>query len=82
MSARIDQELLNAYELSGGDPERLPKGHGLDMDLWELLDALLLDLHLIRYGYAGEEHARLVDRQLAELCEDRGIVDRIKAMRT
>jgi hypothetical protein len=82
MSARIDHELLDAYERTAGDPGLLPAGHPYSLEAWELLEALLLDLHLLRHDYADAQYARHVDRELERHCSDASVVERIKGMRT
>jgi hypothetical protein len=82
MTERIDHELLDAYERTAGEPGLLPAGHDLSIELWELLEALLLDLHLVRHDYADEQYARHVERELERHCSDASVVERIKSMRT
>lgn len=79
--ARIDHPFLDRYEAASGDPERLERGHGLDMELWERVDELLLDLHLIRHGYAEDGYGRHVDRELERICADPSVVQRMKDLR-
>ncbi len=82
MSAIIGHAELDAYEACNGDPGRLPHGQAFDTGVWELLEALLLDLHLLRHRYADEAYARHVERRLVELCTDSTVVERMKAVRT
>jgi hypothetical protein len=81
MSSPIDHALLDHYERVAGDLERLPGGHGIDPQLWEALDELLLDLHLIKHGYADEGYARHVERELAKLCSDGSVIERLRSLR-
>lgn len=77
----IDHGILDHYERTAGDPKGLPKGHGISPELWEIIDELLLDLHLIRHGYAEDGYARHVDRELVKHCADASVVERMKALR-
>lgn len=81
MSRHIDHGLLDHYEQSAGEPHHLPPDHGIASELWEALDELLLDLHLIRHGYADEGYARHVERELTKLCADASVIERVKALR-
>ncbi len=80
MKAPITRELLGLYESVSGELERLTDQDRIDRGAWELLDELLLDLHLIRHGYADEGFARHVERRLGTLCEDDRVADRIRQM--
>jgi len=77
----IDHSILDHYERTAGDPQGLPHGHAIPPELWEAIDELLLDLHLIRHGYADEGYARHVERELAKLCADGSVVERVKRIR-
>jgi hypothetical protein len=77
----IDHSILDHYERTAGDPHQLPHGHGIPADLWEAIDEFLLDLHLIRHGYADEGYARHVERELSKLCADSSVVERVKSIR-
>ena len=77
----IDHGLLDHYERTAGDPQRLPQGHGISPELWETVDELVLDLHLIRHGYTEDGYTRHVDRELEKVCADASVVERIKALR-
>jgi len=79
--AMIDHSLLDHYERTAGDLRQMPHGHGFAAELWETLDELMLDLHLIRHGYADEGYARHVERELAKVCEDASVIERVKALR-
>jgi hypothetical protein len=81
MNPVIDHHLLDLYERSAGDPQRLPASQPVDADLWEMIEALMLDLHLIRHGYATSGHARHTENRLKELCTDASVVERMKTMR-
>ena len=81
MTDLIGHTLLDLYERTSGDPARLPPGEVISIEAWEAVDELLLDLHLVRHGYADDEHARQVERQLSQLCVDEGVAGRIRAMR-
>lgn len=81
MSLPIDNALLDLYERCAGDPARLPAGAPPDAERWERVDELLLDLHLIRHGYADPGYARHVDRALKEACADASVVERMHALR-
>ncbi len=77
----IDHAFIDIYTSVAGDPERLHKGHGMDMDLWEVLDGLLLDLHLIRHGYATAGYEKHIAAELKRLCADASVIDRINDLR-
>lgn len=77
----IDHGTLDHYERTAGDPKELPKGHGIPPELWEVIDELLLDLHLIRHGYADEGYARHVERELSKLCADGSVMERLRNIR-
>ncbi|MEX1131800.1 MAG: hypothetical protein WEC15_01120 [Flavobacteriales bacterium] len=77
----IDHSLLDHYERTAGELQKVPQGHGIAADLWEILDELMLDLHLIRHGYADEGYARHVERELTKVCEDASVIERVKALR-
>lgn len=77
----IDHAFIDTYASVAGDPDRLPKGYEADMGLWELLDGLLLDLHLIRHGYATAGYEKHIAAELKRLCADASVIDRIKDLR-
>ena len=77
----ITDDLLDHFERVSGEMERLPSGHGMDPEVWELVEALLLDLHLIRHGYADDRHTRHVEKRLQELCSDQAVAERMRGMR-
>jgi hypothetical protein len=81
MTSHIDHGLLDQYERTAGEPKLLPQDHGIAAELWEALDELLLDLHLIRHGYADAGYARHVERELDRLCADASVIERIRALR-
>ncbi len=78
---QITHELLDEYMQVKGELEKLSDRHGIDAGLWEIVDQLLLDLHMIRHGYTTEGYERFVDRRLEEVCTDRSVVDRMKGIR-
>ncbi len=80
MNSKIDHQLLDRYESVKGELEKLPPG-SVDHQLWEIVDQLLLDLHMIRYGYASEGYEKYLDRRLAEVCVDGSVADRMRAIR-
>jgi hypothetical protein len=77
----IDHPLLDLYEKVKGELEALPETDAADPELWEIVDQLLLDLHMIRHGYASEGYERFVERRLKEVCADEGVVGRLKGIR-
>ena len=77
----IDHALLDAYDGVQGEYEKLPAGHGIDAAHWELVDELLLDLHLIRHGYASDGYEKHIERRLNAVCADGQVVDRLKRSR-
>ena len=78
MSPTITMELLDRYEEVKGDLERSPMAHSVDREAWELVDELVLDLHLINHGYATESYERHVERRLKEVCTDAGTIERLR----
>jgi len=81
MSGMIDHALLDRYEQVAGEMERLPKEDHPDPFAWELIDELLLDLHLIRHGYATDGYDKHVQRRLLQVCADESVVERMHGMR-
>ncbi len=77
----ITHELLDSYVQMKGELEKLSDRRGIDAGLWEIVDQLLLDLHMIRHGYTTDGYERFVDRRLEEVCADRSVVDRMKEIR-
>ncbi|MCU0318747.1 MAG: hypothetical protein MUE88_01525 [Flavobacteriales bacterium] len=78
----IDHTLLDAYEAAGGDPARLSADQRhLAGERWTRVDELLLDLHMLRYGYVNEGYERHLDRMIAEDCADASVAERLRAMR-
>ena len=77
----IGHALLDQYVSVKGELERLPQEVDADAALWEIVDQLLLDLHMIRFGYASDGYARFVERRIEEVCEDASVVQRLKDMR-
>jgi hypothetical protein len=80
MNRKIDHTFLDVYESVKGEFEKLG-AHVADPELWEIVDQLLLDLHMIRFGYTTEGYEKYVDRRLQEVCTDSSVADRLKAMR-
>ncbi len=81
MSAVIDDVLLDRYVEVAGELERIPTAQRPSTELWELVDELLLDLHLIRHGYATEGYDKHVQRLLEKVCADASVVQRMHAIR-
>ena len=50
MSDLITHQLLDQYESVSGELEKLPLNDRPDGALWDLLDELMLDLHLINHA--------------------------------
>lgn len=76
----ITNDLLDAYESVKGDYEKLPWGRRPSEELWEAVDGLLLELHLIRHGYADEGYARHVERELKKQCADDSVASRMRVL--
>jgi hypothetical protein len=53
----------------------------VDREAWELVDELVLDLHLINHGYATESYERHVERRLKEVCADEATIHRLRHLR-
>ncbi|MEO8588116.1 MAG: hypothetical protein ABI432_02010 [Flavobacteriales bacterium] len=81
MSGMIGHALLDRYEQVAGELERLPAAQRPDAALWELVDELLLDLHLIRHGYTSDGYEKHVARRLEHDCADESVVERMHAIR-
>lgn len=77
----ITHDLLDAYESVKGEYEKLPWGLKPDERSWEAVDGLLLDLHLIKHGYATEGYGKHIEKELARLCADASVADRIRSLR-
>lgn len=77
---RIDHALLDRYEAAGGDPARDRYREPADAGRWEAVDAMMLELHMVRHGYARDGYDRHLERELERLCADATVVDRLKAM--
>jgi hypothetical protein len=77
----ITHDLLDAYESVKGEYEKLPWGKKPDEKLWETVDEVLLDLHLIKHGYASDGYERHIERKLKEVCADPTVVERMRALR-
>jgi hypothetical protein len=78
---QIDHELLDVYVSVKGELEALTPGSRPDATLWTMVDELLLDLHMLRHGYATEGYGRYVERRLQEVCSDAEVVGRMKEIR-
>ena len=81
MNDLITHHLLDQYESVSGELEKLPFEDRPDGALWDLLDELMLDLHMINHGYAKEGYVKHLERRLQEVCSDEGVADRMKAIR-
>ena len=77
----ITHDLLDTYESVKGEFEKLPWGKKPDELLWASVDGLLLDLHLIKHGYATEGYAKHIEKELNRLCADETVVDRLRGLR-
>lgn len=77
----ITHDLLDAYESVKGEYEKLPWGKKPDEKLWETVDTLLLDLHLIKHGYATEGYTAHINRKLKEVCLDSSVSDRLLSLK-
>jgi hypothetical protein len=77
----ITHDLLDAYESVKGEYEKLPWGTKLDEKLWETVDEVLLDLHLIKHGYASDGYERHIERKLKEVCADPSVAERMRGLR-
>jgi len=77
----ITHDLLDAYESVKGEYEKLPWGQKPDEQLWEAVDGLLLDLHLIKHGYATDGYAKHIEKELRRLCADESVAERVRNMK-
>lgn len=77
----ITHELLDAYESVKGEYELLPWGKRPDEKMWEAVDGLLLDLHLVKHGYATAGYEKYLEKELLRLCSDENVIERIRGMR-
>jgi len=80
MSRPITMELLELYEGVKGELERIPDRGSIDPGTWELLDELVLDLHLIAHGYATESYEHHVERRLKEVCMNEAVIARLRTL--
>jgi hypothetical protein len=78
---RIDHPLLDQYVSVKGELEKLPSASAFDPELWEIVDQLLLDLHMIRHGYTTEGYEKFVDRRLKEVSADATVETRMRELR-
>lgn len=76
----ITHDLLDAYESVKGEYEKLSWGKKPDEQLWESVDALLLDLHLIKHGYASDGYEMHIEKELKRLCADESVVARVRTL--
>lgn len=76
----ITHDLLDAYVSVKGEYEKLPWGMRLDEATWETVDGLLLDLHLIRHGYATDGYEKHIEKRLKEECADASVVERMRTI--
>ncbi|HRH38687.1 MAG TPA: hypothetical protein PK760_10095 [Flavobacteriales bacterium] len=76
----ITHDLLDTYESVKGEYEKLAWGKRVNEALWESVDGLLLDLHLIRHGYATDGYSKHIEKELKRLCADESVVERVRAM--
>lgn len=76
----ITHDLLDAYESVKGEYEKLPWGKKPDEKLWEAVDALLLDLHLIKHGYTTDGYEKHIEKELTRMCADESVVDRVRGL--
>lgn len=76
----ITHDLLDAYESVKGEYEKLPWGKRPDEKLWEEVDGLVLDLHLIKHGYATDGYEKHIGKKLKEACMDESVAERIRRM--
>lgn len=76
----ITHDLLDAYESVKGEYEKLPWGMKPDAQWWEAVDGLLLDLHLIKHGYATDGYEKHIEKELKRLCADERVVERLRAL--
>lgn len=77
----ITHELLDAYESVKGEYEKLNWGRKPEQELWEVVDGLLLDLHLMKHGYATEGYAKHIEKEMKRLCADKSVAERVRNMR-
>ena len=82
MSGVITHSLLDLYMSVKGEYERLPADQRtLPGPEWEVVDELMLDLHLIEHGYATEGYEKHIDRKLNAVCADATVVERLKGLK-
>ncbi len=77
----ITHDLLDAYESVKGEYEKLPWGKKPNEQLWEAVDGLVLDLHLIKHGYATDGYEKHIEKELLRLCADATVVERVRNLR-
>lgn len=79
--AVIDHALLDLYELYKGELDRSPHAGTAELkEPWALLDELLLDLHMVRHGYANSGYAKHLDRRIIAHCADDSVAKRLRAL--
>ncbi|MBK8339106.1 MAG: hypothetical protein IPK99_03410 [Flavobacteriales bacterium] len=77
----IDHALLDLYEQHKGEPERMsPADRDKLKEAWALLDELLMDLHMVRHGYAHAGYAKHLDRRIDAHCADEHVAERLRAL--
>jgi len=76
----ITHALLDTYESVQGEYERLPVRERPDELLWSMVDGLVLDLHMIKHGYASAGYVKHLDRELKRLCADESVVKRLREL--
>ena len=77
----IDHALIDLYEEYKGELERVPQNKAAGLkETWALLDELLMDLHMVRHGYAHAGYAKHLDRRIAEHCVDESVQERLRAL--
>lgn len=75
--ASITHDLLDKYVSVKGEFEKLTDRDGIDPVIWEIIDQLLLDLHMVRHGYTTDGYAKFVERRLNEVCAGEDVVQRM-----
>ena len=77
----IDHAFLDRYEEAAGDLDKAPMEQRASLtSTWIVVDELLQDLHMIKYGYTTDGYERHVERQLKALCADESVVVRLKGL--
>ena len=76
----ITHDLLDTYESVKGEYEKLPTTNKPDAALWEAIDGFLLDLHMIKHGYATDGYAKHIEKELKRICADENVVERLRTL--